>query len=110
MNGGELLIIVVIAMIVVGPERLPEYAQRLREFAVRGRTYVRQGQQSLSEELGSDIDWTKLDPRQYDPRTIVREALADGTASAGAGSGPAPTRAVDLPAPGEPAPFDADAT
>ncbi|PKQ25897.1 MAG: Sec-independent protein translocase TatB [Actinobacteria bacterium HGW-Actinobacteria-4] len=109
-NGGEFLIIVIIAMIVVGPERLPEYAQRLREFVVRGRTYVKQGQESLTQELGSDIDWTKLDPRQYDPRTIVREALLD--------DGPAPTAAptrasaavVRPPAAGERAPFDADAT
>ena len=24
-----------------------------------------------------DVDWRKLDPRQYDPRTIVRQALLE---------------------------------
>ena len=31
-------------------------------------------------ELGDDFDpeaWKKLDPRQYDPRRILRDALAD---------------------------------
>jgi sec-independent protein translocase protein TatB len=109
-NGGEFLIIVVIAMIVIGPERLPEYAQRLREFVVRGRTYVVRGQQSLSQELGSDIDWTTLDPRQYDPRTIVREALLDGDRAAAAAPSRASASVVQTPIPGKPTPFDADAT
>src|SRR4051794_14768158 len=36
--------------------------------------------QQMREELGpefDEIDWRKLDPRQYDPRRIVREALSD---------------------------------
>jgi sec-independent protein translocase protein TatB len=38
----------------------------------------------VRDELGPDVDdieWKKLDPRQYDPRQIVRTALADETAS-----------------------------
>ena len=34
----------------------------------------------MKSELGEgfeDMDWKKLDPRQYDPRRIVREALMD---------------------------------
>jgi sec-independent protein translocase protein TatB len=34
----------------------------------------------VRNEMGpefDDIDWSKLDPRQYDPRRIVREALTD---------------------------------
>jgi sec-independent protein translocase protein TatB len=27
--------------------------------------------------LGEDVDWAQLDPRTYDPRRIVREALFD---------------------------------
>ena len=36
--------------------------------------------EQVRSELGpefDDVDWRKLDPRQYDPRRIVREALAD---------------------------------
>jgi sec-independent protein translocase protein TatB len=34
----------------------------------------------MREEMGpdfDDVDWKKLDPRQYDPRRIIREALLD---------------------------------
>ncbi len=34
----------------------------------------------MREELGpdfDDMDWKKLDPRQYDPRRIIREALQE---------------------------------
>ncbi|MDN4472810.1 twin-arginine translocase TatA/TatE family subunit [Demequina zhanjiangensis] len=78
-NGSEFLIIIVIAMIVIGPQRLPEYAKQLREWVRRGRDLLRQGQQSLKQEVGTDVDWSQYDPRQYDPRRIVREALAEET-------------------------------
>ena len=32
----------------------------------------------MRDEMGpdfDDVDWKKLDPRQYDPRRIIREAL-----------------------------------
>lgn len=93
-NGGELLILIVVAIIVVGPERMPEYAKQLREWVVGVRTMVDRGRDQLKEEVGDDVDWSKLDPRQYDPRHIVREALNEPVtsqrASGGAkGSGPA---------------------
>jgi len=34
----------------------------------------------MKDELGEgfeDLDWKKLDPRQYDPRRIIREALLE---------------------------------
>lgn len=80
-NSGEFLILVVVALVVLGPERLPQYAQQLgrlvreaRGFAVRAREQVRN---EMGEEF-DDVDWKALDPRQYDPRRIVREALLDG--------------------------------
>jgi sec-independent protein translocase protein TatB len=80
-NGGEFLILVVVALVVLGPERLPQYAQQLgrlvreaRGFAVRAREQVRS---EMGEEF-DDVDWKALDPRQYDPRRIVRDALLDG--------------------------------
>ena len=37
------------------------------------------GAKDAREEMGPDfdVDWKKLDPRQYDPRRIIREALTD---------------------------------
>ena len=77
----KLLLIGVIAAFVVGPERLPRYAEALagldRSALASGcrprRTRVR-------DEMGEDfddVDWRTLDPRQYDPRRIIREALLD---------------------------------
>ena len=76
----KLAIIAILAVFILGPERLPLYAGRLAEL-IRGLHDLTDSAKSrLKEEMGpeiNDIDWKKLDPRQYDPRRIVREALAD---------------------------------
>lgn len=76
----KILIILVIAMFVVGPTRLPMYAKKLGEF-VRSIKHMADGAKDrLKEEMGpeyEDVDWKQLDPRQYDPRRIVRDALME---------------------------------
>lgn len=79
-NGTEFLVIAVIAVILVGPERLPEYVRGLRGLVKRARGAVRDGQSALLAEFGEDVDWEQLDPRQYDPRKIVRDALFEDDA------------------------------
>lgn len=71
-------------------------------------------QAQMKDELGEgfeDLDWKKLDPRQYDPRRIIREALLDDTpAVKHADLNQVKTRSqkkLDL---GEAAPFDNEAT
>ena len=76
-NGSEFLVIALLALILVGPERLPEYVRGLRSVVLRLRALLKDGQASLKEEFGEDVDWNQLDPRNYDPRRIVREALFD---------------------------------
>ncbi|MBD8078107.1 twin-arginine translocase TatA/TatE family subunit [Cellulosimicrobium arenosum] len=111
-NGAEFVVLLVVAVIVIGPERLPRYAEQLGSFVRSARGYLRDAKARVDEEIGAevgDVDWSKLDPRQYDPRRIVREALLDDD--------PAPIRpAVPVhpppppaPVPG-PAPFDDEAT
>ena len=114
-NGAEFLVLAVIVLLVVGPERLPEYAAQLGRLVRELRRMAMGARDQVRAELGpefDDVDWTKLDPRQYDPRRIIREALIDDE----------PTPTVKPPiesayaqrqrrlAEGKAAPFDAEAT
>ncbi|MBD3781280.1 MAG: twin-arginine translocase TatA/TatE family subunit, partial [Micrococcales bacterium] len=89
-NGGELLVILLVAVIVIGPSRLPRYAEQLARLTKQARHFLQDARTRVDSELGDevkDIDWEALDPRRYDPRRIVREALLDpepGAASRGA--------------------------
>jgi sec-independent protein translocase protein TatB len=77
-NGSEFIVLLVVAAVVLGPERLPQYAAQLGRLVRELRRMAQGASQQMREELGpefDDIDWRKLDPRQYDPRRIVREAL-----------------------------------
>ena len=79
-NGGELLVLLVVAALVIGPERLPGYAEQLGQWVRRGRGLIRDAKARVDEELGDeigDVDWAALDPRKYDPRRIVRDALLE---------------------------------
>ena len=79
-NGGELLVLAAVGVVVLGPERLPQYAAQLGRFVRQARGFARTARAQIREELGEDfddIDWQSLDPRKYDPRRIVREALLD---------------------------------
>lgn len=79
-NAVEFIVLLVVALVVVGPERLPQYAQQLGQLVRGMRKMAKGAREQVRTELGSefdDVDWQKLDPRQYDPRRIVREALSD---------------------------------
>lgn len=79
-NAGELLVIAVLAVVLIGPERLPRYVEQLATFARAGKRWLAEAKDRVAEELGpevGDVDWARLDPRAYDPRAIVRDALLD---------------------------------
>ena len=122
----KLLIIGVIALILLGPERLPHYAAQLARLVKSLRALAAGAKERMREEMGpdfDDIDWKQLDPRQYDPRRIIREALldenpaekpvsrAEGESDA---TEPVPERAGSVPggsrAKGGSAPYDNEAT
>ena len=76
----KFLVIALIAVFLLGPERLPGYAAQLARFVKNIRNMADGAKDRLREEMGPDfdeVDWKKLDPRQYDPRRIIREALLD---------------------------------
>jgi len=76
----KLFVIGLIAVILLGPERLPYYASQLAKLVRSLRDLANGAKDRMREEMGPDfdeLDWKKLDPRQYDPRRIIREALLD---------------------------------
>ncbi|GAA1937076.1 twin-arginine translocase TatA/TatE family subunit [Microbacterium aoyamense] len=76
----KLLLIALVAALVIGPERLPRYAEALATFTKRARDWISSARTRVRDEMGDefdDVDWKTLDPRQYDPRRIIREALLD---------------------------------
>jgi sec-independent protein translocase protein TatB len=90
----KLLIIAVIAVFLLGPERLPGYAAKLAQLIRTLRDMARGAKDRMRDEMGpefDDVDWQKLDPRQYDPRRIIREALLDDS--------PDPAPVIKPPAP-----------
>jgi sec-independent protein translocase protein TatB len=116
----ELLVLALVGMIVLGPERLPglvrdatRMLRQLRDMASGART-------QLKNELGpefSDLDLQALrDLRALNPRTAIQRALLDDDDEA------TPPAATPAPPPppgpaaqqplgrGEKAPFDEDAT
>ena len=79
-NGWEVVLLALIAVFVLGPERLPEYAAKLAQGIKKFRVMAEGAKGQLKDQLGDDykdIDWRQYDPRQYDPRRIVKEALLD---------------------------------
>jgi len=79
-NGSEVLLLVLIAIIVLGPQRMPEYAAKLARGIRQLRLMAEGAKGQLKEQLGpdyQDINWRQYDPRQYDPRRIVRQALVE---------------------------------
>lgn len=99
----KFLLIAVIAVLVIGPQRLPAYAAKLADL-VRGLRALTDGaKERLKEEMGpeyDEVDWQRLDPRKYDPRRIIREALVDDTSRI-----PTPGFNGDI-RPGDPSPVD----
>lgn len=76
----KIAVILVIALIILGPDKLPYYAKKLGEF-VRSLKHMADGAKTrLKDEMGEEfdeVDWKQLDPRQYDPRRIIRDALVE---------------------------------
>jgi sec-independent protein translocase protein TatB len=89
----KILVIGVIAVFLLGPERLPHYAAQLARLVRSLRDMASGAKARMKDELGEDFDevqWQKLDPRQYDPRRIIREALLDVANPEDPGAAPRP--------------------
>lgn len=122
----KILLIGIVAVFLLGPEKLPHYAAQLGRLARQLRDMANGAKDRMRDEMGpefDDLDWKKLDPRQYDPRRIIREALIDDDppkeqSATVSRATPNPDGAYlqqkrangNALAPAEPAPFDSEAT
>lgn len=88
----KLVIVALIAAVIVGPQRLPQYAQKLAETIRAVRSFVDTARRHAEAEVGAPLsaaDWEQWDIRRYDPRRVLREALEDSRESEPADSSPA---------------------
>ncbi|HEY7052793.1 MAG TPA: Sec-independent protein translocase protein TatB [Mycobacterium sp.] len=121
---GEMLVLVVIGLVVLGPERLPSAIRWTANALRQARDYVSGATKNLRDELGPDFDdlreplaeLQRLRNMGMSPRAALTKHLLDGDDSIFTGNFEKP---VDVPPDtpvtkpqigSGPTPFDADAT
>jgi sec-independent protein translocase protein TatB len=71
----ELLVLVVIAVILFGPEKLPEFARKAARVIRYVRTMAGSAQQQLGKELGPGFE--DVDIRDLNPKAFIQKHLMD---------------------------------
>lgn len=88
----EILALVVLAIVIFGPERLPELARKAAQILHYVRGLAGQAQDQLKEELGpefSNMDFRDLNPKQFVKKHLLDEVdpiVADVKSELQAGS------------------------
>ncbi|MEB3031342.1 Sec-independent protein translocase protein TatB [[Mycobacterium] nativiensis] len=122
---GEMLVLVVVGLVILGPERLPGAIRWTAGALRQARDYVTTATDQLRDEMGPEFDDLRAPLNELQklrgmtPRAALTKHLLDGddslfTAVSQLGEDPraatpSPAAAPRL-APGAPAPFDSDAT
>jgi sec-independent protein translocase protein TatB len=105
---GELVVIAFLAVLVFGPDKLPELAKQAGQFVRKLRDFANNARDELRTELGPEF--ADLELRDLDPREIVRkhiaEAMADDDDDLVPGRKPERRTLAD----GEQPPYDLEAT
>jgi sec-independent protein translocase protein TatB len=104
----EFMVIVVVALFVFGPDRLPDFARQAGRMVRQVRTLTRQTRDDLRAELGpeyADFELTDLDPRRAIRKHIHEAWESDDDDEPSADHPEAPPLK-----PGELPPYDSDAT
>lgn len=98
----EIAVIMVVALLVFGPERLPELAKQAGKFVRTLKQMADNAKNDLGREMGQDF--SDLDLKDLDPREIVRRNFLDDDTT------PAVTKEIRILRPGEVPPYDSEAT
>jgi sec-independent protein translocase protein TatB len=77
---GEMFTLGVVALLIFGPERLPEVAVKAAHFVRKMRGAAASARSDLSTSFGADLDELRdLDPRTFVRRHVLDPADEDGT-------------------------------
>jgi sec-independent protein translocase protein TatB len=71
----EFLLLIVAAVILFGPEKLPEFARKAARVVNYVRNIAGNAQQQLGKELGPGFE--NLDVRDLNPKTFIQKHLLD---------------------------------
>ena len=104
---GELAVIAFVAVLVFGPDKLPELAKQAGRFLHRAKNFANNARDELRTELGPA--YSDLELRDLDPRAIVRKHVIEAMEDAEAESSPQ-RRGLRPLAAGEVPPYDIEAT
>jgi sec-independent protein translocase protein TatB len=109
---GEIVVLLLAALFIFGPERLPHLAKDAATGLRKVRTAITGVRQQVNESLGDDLpELRDLDLRKYHPKTFIRQQLFedDPVTPPVRRSGATAVSARPRDA-GTPPPFDPDAT
>jgi sec-independent protein translocase protein TatB len=71
----EMAVIAFVAVLVFGPDKLPEFARQAGQLVRKARTFANAARDELRAELGPE--YADLELRDLDPRTIVRKHIIE---------------------------------
>jgi sec-independent protein translocase protein TatB len=101
-------VIALVAVVVFGPDKLPEFARQAGRFLHRLKVFATGARDELRTELGPQF--SDLELRDLDPRTIVRKHIVEAMEEAEAESSQRKRRGLRPLGDGEVPPYDAEAT
>jgi sec-independent protein translocase protein TatB len=103
----ELLVIFVVAILVFGPDRLPDFARQAGRFVRQVRQFTQSARDDIRSELGPEF--AEFELSDLDPRRAVRKYVQDAWDESPEDS-PAPRAGQRPLETGELPPYDSDAT
>lgn len=81
---GEILLILIVGLVLIGPERLPHIITDVRAMILAARTAIDDARQSITGEFGEDFDDLRKplgelgELRKLNPKTALTRTLFDG--------------------------------
>ena len=103
----ELVVIAFVAIVVFGPDKLPELAKQAGQLIRKGRNLANNARDELRTELGPE--YADLELRDLDPRAVVRRHILEAMEEADEEERRVKTRQRTLTE-GEVPPYDVEAT